>query len=824
MENMRQMLEESARRYGARTAIFFKPSICYQKWSYQQLWEDSGRVASFLQQKGLKKGDRVILWAPNRPEWALSYFGCIRAGVIMVPIDTRSTADFVARVVEKTRPRLALVSRFTPESHKQLEMPKVYLEELREAIKDALSPQEVELGPDDLVEIMFTSGTTGDPKGVMTTHRNLLSNLEAALQYLPCTTSNHFLSLLPLSHLFEQMGGFLAPLRSGSTITYLSSRQPTAIFRTLQERHITHMLLVPQVLDMFMKGIEREVRRQGKERAWGVLLGIARRLPFNMRRLLFSQLHKRMGGNIDLLVSGGAALDPELKDKWELMGFKVIQGYGATEASPIISCQTREDRHCDSVGRPVPGVEVDITSDGEVLVKGSNITPGYWEDPEKTASSLQGGWYKTGDMGFMDENGHLHLKGRKKDMIALPDGQKVFPEDIEAILKKHSAVTDAIVVGMPRGRSIEIHAVIILQEPSQAEQVVAWANSQMAERQQIKGFTVWCEQDFPRTHTLKVKKNVVLDMISGAKPVATRIDMATQRDARLQQRDNLQRILCEISGQSVQDITSDKCLGSDLNLDSLRRVELLSVIEAELGVYVDESQVGPSTTVGQLQALVAEGGGQQVTTKFPSWGRSPWCCLLRGMLLRAMFFPLLKITYSLKVTGREQVRDSGGPLLFAANHNLHLDNGLILMAMGSRRRRLAIAAWAQGFRSPFFAVINPLLGNGFPFSQEGAIRPSLNNVGRILDEGWSVLIYPEGKLTIGGPIQPFKSGTGFVALETGLPVVPIKLAIEKIGRPWQFPVLERGKIEIRFGKPLTFTQNISYLEATAMLEEAIKAL
>ena len=427
MENLRQVLEESARRFGPRTAIFFKPSLCYQKWSYQQLWDDSGRMASFLQRQGLKRGDRAILWAPNRPEWAVSYFGCIRAGIAMVPIDTRSTSDFVSRVVEKTRPRLAVVSRFTPEGHRQLDMPKVYLEELREAIKFVPPPQEVGLAPDDLVEIMFTSGTTGDPKGVMTTHRNLLSNLDAVLQVLPCTTSHHFLSLLPLSHLFEQMGGFLAPLRSGSTITYLSSRQPTAIFRTLQERHTTHILLVPQVLDMFMKGIEREVRRQGKERAWGVLLGLARRSPFSMRRLLFSQLHKRMGGNIDVLVSGGAALDLELKEKWELMGFRVIQGYGATEASPIISCQTKEDRHCDSVGRPMSGVEVKVAGDGEILVKGPNITPGYWEDPDKTAASFDGGCYKTGDMGFVDERGHLHLKGRKKDMIALPDGQKVFP-------------------------------------------------------------------------------------------------------------------------------------------------------------------------------------------------------------------------------------------------------------------------------------------------------------------------------------------------------------------------------------------------------------
>jgi long-chain acyl-CoA synthetase len=185
---------------------------------------------------------------------------------------------------------------------------------------------------------------------------------------------------------------------------------------------------------------------------------------------------------------------------------------------------------------------------------------------------------------------------------------------------------------------------------------------------------------------------------------------------------------------------------------------------------------------------------------------------------------MLKLLYSLNVTGREQVQDSRGPMLFAANHHLDLDVGLILKAMmPGWRRRLAIAAWAQGFRNPIWAFIPPLMGNGFPFSQEGAIRPSLNNVGHILDEGWSVLIYPEGTKTIGGPLQPFKSGTGFIAVEAGLPIVPIKLVIEKMGRPWKFPILKRGKIEVRFGKPLTFAPNMSYLEATAMLEETLKA-
>ena len=225
-------------------------------------------MASLLQGRGLTKGDQVVLWGPNSPHWVLIFFGCVRAGVIVIPLDLRSAPDYVERVISRTEPKLAFTSRFTPKGDVDLEVPEITFEQLEETIADMPPPADVDIGPDDLVEIMFTSGTTGDPKGVMLTHRNLTANIEGISQYISCEPSSRLLSILPLSHMYEQMGGLFVALNSGASVTYPTSRQPTVLARTMRERKITILLLVPQGLELLMNGIEREITRQGKMALW----------------------------------------------------------------------------------------------------------------------------------------------------------------------------------------------------------------------------------------------------------------------------------------------------------------------------------------------------------------------------------------------------------------------------------------------------------------------------------------------------------------------------------------------------------------------------
>ena len=457
-------LHEATTQHGSRDALLIKPAFRYIRWSYDQLWEDSGRVATLIQRRGLVKGDQAILWGPNSPHWVLAFFGCLRAGVVLIPLDLRSAPDYVDRVISRTEPKLAFVSRLTPKEDVELGIPELYLEELESAIYGLPDPTPVTIHKNDLAEIMFTSGTTGDPKGVMLTHRNLTANIEGITQYISVARSSRLLSILPLSHMYEQMGGLFMALHSGASVTYPTSRQPTILARTMQERKVTTMLMVPQALELMMNGIEREVRRQGKERLWRILLKVAKHTPFALRRHLFRTVHKKFGGKLDLIVSGGASLDLDLGRKWELLGVKVLQGYGATEASPVISNHTMDERRPDSTGRPLPNVQVNISDQGEILAKGENITPGYYNAPEETAKAFENGWYKTGDLGYFDEDGFLHIQGRVKDMIVLPSGQNVFPQDIQNILVKHPSVVDAVVVGLPKGTSVEVHAALVLED------------------------------------------------------------------------------------------------------------------------------------------------------------------------------------------------------------------------------------------------------------------------------------------------------------------------------------------------------------------------
>ncbi len=827
--NLVEFLRGVAERWGGRDALLFKPAFRYQRWSYSRLWEESGRVAAMLQQRGLKKGDQAVLWGPNCPQWVLAFFGCIRAGVVLVPLDVRSAPDYVERVLSRTEAAVAFTSRFTPKGDVDLGIPEIAFEELEGLIEGLPQPEAVEIAPDDLAEIMFTSGTTGDPKGVMLTHRNLLANIEGVCQYIDCPPESRLLSILPLSHMYEQMGGLFIALRSGASVTYPTSRQPTVLSRTMRERKITILLLVPQGLELLMNGIEREVRRQGKEALWEKLLKVAEKTPFGLRRKLFGRVHRQFGGKLDFIVSGGAALDYDLGRKWELLGVKIIQGYGTTEAAPVISNHTIHERRFDSTGRPLPNVEVKISGDGEIMARGDNITPGYWRAPEETAAVFDGEWYLTGDLGFFDEEGFLHVKGRKKDMIVLPSGQNVFPDDIQAILIRHPKVKDAAVVGLQQGPAVEVHAALLLEESEDAvgaaEDAVAWANGQLAEQQRIRGFTVWPEEDFPRTHTLKVKKQIVIDTILGKVEAEAPAGAASSGGGTAGGPRGLVNIIAELSRRSVGEVTEEARLGEDLDLDSLGRVELLSAVETELGVYMDEGQLSPETTVAQLRALVEEGASNPPVLSFPSWGMRWWCRMARGFLQRSVIFPATWLVYGLRIEGRENLRGIEGPVLFASNHHLGLDNPLIIKSIPPGwRRRMAIAGAAELWRNPVWWTLNPLLGNAFPLAREGAVRPSLENMGRIMDTGWSVLIYPEGELTVGGPIKPFMPGTGLVAVEGRIPVVPLRLRIDRMGSPARFPILRRGRVEVRLGEPLVFPAGTDYMRATAAIEEAVRGL
>ena len=459
----------------------------------------------------MKKGDRLLIWSASRINWMIAYLATLLVGGVVVPLDVSSKEGFLARVAQTTNAKYLVTTAKQYQSLKEPPAPLLPIENLPEGVFDPTQMPDVE--GDDLAELVFTSGTTGSPKGVMLSQGNIASNAIAALKVVDIRKQDRLLSILPLSHMFEATIE-VAIFCAGASVVYARSLVPDTLLRLLNAQSITCMVLVPQALQLFLNGIEREVRRQKKERTWALLHRIAPRLPFAWRRRLFGSVHKRFGGHFRFFVSGGAYLPPNLGERWENMGFRVMQGYGTTECSPVVAVTPYPEHVQGTIGKPLPGVQVRIAEDGELLVHGPNVAQGYWKNPEVTETSFRDGWYHTGDLGYQDERGLLYIKGRKKNLIVLANGLNVYPEDIENILLTNPAIKDAIVIGLTENNSEPtVHAVRLMDDPTLAKTAVQQTNKQLASHQQIRGFTVWPEADFPRTHTLKVKRLELLEML-----------------------------------------------------------------------------------------------------------------------------------------------------------------------------------------------------------------------------------------------------------------------------------------------------------------------
>ena len=851
METLNDVLDESAAKFGNKDALIIKPGFRTRAWTYRDLADVVPRIARHLADSGIRKGDRVITLGVNRPEYGIAILAALRLGAVIVPVDVNSTAGFVAKIAERTRASAVLVTSQTKERAATLGLPLHEMELLPDRARAKEPLPKVQVGADDLAEVMFTSGTTGEPKGTMLTHRNLLSNAIAATQIFPIGPSQRLLSFIPLSHIFEQGPGFFCVLVAGASVVYPTSRQPAVIRRTFKERRVSMILITPAAVRSLFIAIERKAQSDGKGELFAKLRGIARRVPMWLRRLLFISVHRNFGGRFRYIVSGGAALDPALGEAWRELGIEVLQGYGLSETSPALTFNRLDRNRFGSVGVPVPGIEVKIAEDGEVLAKGPGIFKGYWENDEATHAALDGEWFHTGDLGKFDADGFLWLHGRKKDMIALPDGLKVYPEDVENVLAADPRIQElatalrptlAVVVGLERAggtgpgpasaETLHVHAVFVEpKDPDAVAAIVRSANERLSGSQQIRGWTIWPDDTFPTTPTQKVKKREVIERI-----LAMGKDDAPARPAAIAAREltEIEGLVARTANVPPERVWPEAQLSADIGLDSLGRVDLLGVIEEELGVYIDDAALAPSATVKELEAMVLAARDNKPETGIFGWPLSPLVRSVGLILQQFLLWPLVRIFYRVKITGTEKLNGLRGPVMFAPNHCLHWDNGIILTSIPvAWRWRLAVAAAADDvFGNKLNGIFSAILANAFPLAREGAIRRSLELLGARLDRKFSVLIYPEGHLTIGGPMQPFKSGTGLIAVEGGTPVVPMKLKIGNVSildhwdRTWE-PFRSngwRGNVEVVFGDALYFPTGTPSAEATAKIQAAVAAL
>ncbi|HEY7132395.1 MAG TPA: AMP-binding protein [Candidatus Limnocylindrales bacterium] len=536
-ETLLDLLDGAFRRYADRPALgLWREDGTKTSWTYRELDRRSRLAAWRLRETlGLNPGDRVLTWSPSGPELPATYVGAMRAGLILVPLDLRMSPEAIQAIVDRAQPRRLLIGTGQdapdPAAAGLADFPTTTVDGLV-AEPDGLFPPDwadrldawPRPRPEDVWDLIFTSGTTGTPKGVMIAHDNLLATMAAINRVIP-PLDHRVISVLPLSHLFEQAIGLIYALSVGADILYVRSRNPRVLFAALQAHRVTSMILVPQVLDLFWSAIEREAERSGRSGLFERLRRVARRLPYPARRLVFRSVHRRLGGSLSLFVSSGAFLPPALQQAWEDLGVVVIQGYGSTE-NGFGTCTTREDHGLGTVGRPMPPVELRIADDGEVLFRGPTLFKGYWRDPAATAAAIDAeGWYHTGDLGRLDEDGRLVLSGRTKDRIVLPNGFNVYPEDLENALRM-AGIRDGVVFETAPGR---IEAIVLLRGAGAetaaeakpiVDRAVRAANARLGPQQRIAGWRLWPEDDFPRTHTLKIRRDPIQAWVRGDGPAA----------------------------------------------------------------------------------------------------------------------------------------------------------------------------------------------------------------------------------------------------------------------------------------------------------------
>src|SRR6202167_4293109 len=509
--------------------------------TYGQVLDLAFRFARELDARQIGKGDRVMLWGENRAEWVAAFFGCVLRGVVVVPMDNGASADFAARVFRQVEARLLVCSRphaqETPDKFPAAGLALI-LEDLEQALgQHSVAPvSAAAIGRDDILQVVFPSGTTTEPKGVIITHGNVLANIapleEEIRRYLKYERFVHpvrFLNLLPLSHVFGQfLGLFLPPLLAG-TVIFQEEFKPSEIIRTIRRERISVLVSVPRVLQSLKQKIEhdledrnleaRNLEDQGKPNDFQKRFRSAEGKQFLRRWWIFRKIRRQFGWKFLAFICGGAALDPETEEFWGRLGYAAIQGYGLTETTSLISVNHPFKLGKGSIGKVLPGRDVKLADDGEILIRGGGVAAGYWDGGLRQGVAEGGtdkeGWYRNRGVSALDESGNLYFKGRKKEVIVTPGGLNIYPEDLEVALRRQPEVKDCMVVGIERGGNAEPCAVVILHDDARGEarmaEVIEQANQSLAEFQRMRMWVEWPGEDFPRTNTQKARRNLIAE-------------------------------------------------------------------------------------------------------------------------------------------------------------------------------------------------------------------------------------------------------------------------------------------------------------------------
>ncbi|HYL47602.1 MAG TPA: AMP-binding protein, partial [Candidatus Limnocylindrales bacterium] len=778
--------------------------------------------------------DRVLLWGENSGEWVAAFLGCLFSGAVAVPMDAIADPGFARRVVEQTRAKLIVAARgLSPEN---FPAPVIHLDELEAAFHTEAVRQDTEIRHSDPVEIVFTSGTTAEPRGVVLTHGNLLANLEPLekeieryIRYEHIFHPLRFLVLLPLSHVFGQLMGIFLPQILGGTSIFLDTLNPAEALRAIRAERVSVLVTVPRLVESLRDRLEREAAARERLDKFRTDLAAAEREYFLLRWWRFRGIHRRLGWKFWAIVSGGAALPAEAESFWTRLGYAVIQGYGLTETTSLVSVNHPFRIGRGSIGKSLPGLEVKLAEDGEILVRGENVAAGYWRDSGAAPVLDTDGWFHTGDLGERDAAGNLFFKGRRKNVIVTPEGLNIFPEDLEAELRKEPGVRDAVVIGLNRDGNAEPCAVLLLRDHStDAAAAVGQANARLAPFQRMRLWLVWPETDFPRTSTQKpalaqIREFAVAEMGTGRARAASASPLA--------------EMIARISRRAPAHAGGDALI----DLSSIERVELLSALEDRYQVDLSETEFSNAESAAALERLLEAPPAREPSFHYPRWPQTWPARWIRAAAWRLFLLPTMLLRGWPRREGRENLRGLRGPVLVVCNHITHLDPAFVLASLPAHiRRRIAVAMDGErleAMRKPpastgFFGGLSLriqywlllALFNVFPLPKRAGFRRSFSFAGELVDRGSSVLIFPEGELTMDGRMAAFRAGIGLLAADLRIPVVPARIdglwELKQSGARWARP----GKIRVTLGAPVEFSAAQSAEEITRDLDRRVAAL
>jgi long-chain acyl-CoA synthetase len=875
---------ECAERWPDNVALEIQRHDHIESCTYAELHRMAESVGRWVTESGFAHASRLAIVADNHPRWVAAYLGIIAAGCTVVPLDTALHADQLAKLLKDSgTSALFCDARHTQAAREAvagLNIGLVLMDPDRAAdnsIREhwlANLPAIFEGGPgkfrsassaaEDLASLLYTSGTTADPKGVMLTHANFLGEVEAVFDWVDLGPTDALLGVLPMFHVLAQMANLLLPLVKGSRVVYLETLNTTELLRALRERNITAFAVVPQFFYLIHERIYQEVAKRGvlTQKVFQGLVRcnrILRKVGINAGPILFSKVHETLGKKMRYLVTGGSRFDPQIAADFHDLGIDVLQAYGLTETTAAVFANSPTDNVIGSVGKALKGVEGKIvyaTNDsqpheedgpatGEVALRGAVVMKGYWNRPDATAAVLREGWFYTGDLGYLDTDGNLFLTGRKKEVIVLSNGKNIYPEEVEAHYLKSPYIKELAVMGLegnPGEGGDRLHAVIVpnfdaLRQKKivNAKEVIRFdiegLSQQIASTKRIGSYEIW-QEDLPRTTTRKIKRFEVEKRVKANQERRTNDDAELPSEQPLSADDvawldqpkvqQALKIVRESGCSAPQALRPTHNLELDLGLDSMQRVELLSQIEEQLGGNVEESRLAEIYTVRDLvdavlQSVASGEGSPGTRTAFAGWKAilaeepdpADVISLARPRLIsNAFWYTVSRLVQvialdrcDLHVRGIEKLPRTG-PYILSSNHQSYLDPLI-----------LASILPPKVFDKVFAVGTSEIFGKGFMLRLAHSLRivvvdPDANLIPAMragafgLRQGRSLILYPEGERSIDGTPRIFKKGAAILSIHMQVPIVPI--AIEGLFEVWprNKPFQGFAPVTMVFGEPI----------------------